>query len=179
MISVIFSTVTGNGYKLAEAAASVIDEKLGPYNIRYINDEIIERFDTFVITYWCDKGTADSDVINLISKMKNKNIIILGTLGADINSSHAKHVVEKVETLVKENNNLIGHFLCRGSIDLVRTFQKLKASGVTRGHMTLDRFINQIFSQNHPNNYDLQQAAEFTIRMMQKLGVEKRVYATD
>lgn len=179
MISVIFSTVTGNGYKLAEAAASVIDDKAGPYNIRYVTDEVIDADDTFVITYWCDKGTADGDVVHLIEKMKNKNIILLGTLGADINSPHAKHVCENVEKLVQKSNNLIGHFLCRGSIDLVRSAQKLRLPEGQRGHMTPDRFMNSIRSLYHPNDYDLYEAAAFTVRMMQKMGIEKRVYATD
>lgn len=179
MIPVIFSTITGNGYKLAEAAASVIDEKAGPYNIRYINDEVIDKFDTFVITYWCDKGTADGDVVELIEKMKNKSIIILGTLGADINSPHAKHVCEKVEELVGKNNHLIGHFLCRGSIDLARTAQKMKLAEGQKGHMTPDRFICQTYSLCHPNAYDLYEAAAFTVKMMRKIGIEKRVYATD
>lgn len=179
MIPVIFSTVTGNGYKLADAAASVIDERAGPYNIRYIKDEFLENYDTFVITYWCDKGTADGDVVNLIEKMKNKNIIILGTLGADINSPHAKNVCARVEELVQKNNNLIGHFLCRGSIDLARTQQKMKLPEGQKRHMSPDQFMNQIYSLYHPNDYDLCEAAAFTVRMMQKIGIEKRVYATD
>lgn len=179
MIPIIFSTITGNGYKLAEAAASVIDDKVGPYNIRYIDNEVIEAFDTFVITYWCDKGSADKDVIELINKMKGKKIIILGTLGADINSNHASYVAKNVETLVSKDNILIGHFLCRGSIDLVRTAQKLKKREGEEKKLTVDRFINQIHSLNHPNEYDLSQAASFMVRMLQKIGVSKRIYATD
>lgn len=179
MILVIFSTITGNGYKLAEAAASVIDERAGPYNIRYINDEVIDKFDTFVITYWCDKGTADGDVVDLIEKMKNKNIIIMGTLGADINSPHAERVCRRVEGLVQKNNNLVGHFLCRGSIDLVRTEQKMKLPQGQKGHMTPERFLKQVHSLCHPNAYDLCEAAAFTVKMMKKMGIEKRVYETD
>ena len=45
-IPVIFSTITGNAFRLAEAAAAGLDEPLGPYNIRYVTDEMIGLFDT-------------------------------------------------------------------------------------------------------------------------------------
>ena len=64
---IIFSTITGNAFKLAEAAADVIPNHAGPYNIRYVNDEVIDTFDTFVLAYWCDKGSADPDTIELIA----------------------------------------------------------------------------------------------------------------
>lgn len=179
MVAVIFSTITGNGYKLAEAAASVVDEKVGPYNITYVNDEVIEKFDTFIITYWCDKGSADPDVINLLNKMEGKNIIILGTLGADINTAHAKKVCKNVEELVAKQNNCIGHFLCRGSIDLMRTIRKMNIPEGEKGRLTPERFRNQIFSLNHPNEFDLYEAKVFTIKMMKKLGVENRIYASE
>ncbi len=180
MICTIFSTITGNGYKLAEAASSVVDAKAGPYNIAYVNEKVIETFDTFIITYWCDKGSADPAVIELLDKMHGKNIIILGTIGVDTNTAHAKSVVGRVEELVKKQNNLVGHFLCRGSIDLIRTVQKLKIPEGERGHLTPERFQGQIYSQNHPNEYDLHEAKCFTVRMLNKLGIaEQRVYATE
>ncbi len=179
MVCVIFSTITGNGYKLAEAAASVVDEKAGPYNIAYINDKVIETFDTFIITYWCDKGSVDPAVKELIDKLSGKNIIIMGTIGVDVNTAHAKSVVQRVEALVSAQNNMVGHFLCRGSIDLIRTVQKLKLPEGEKGRLTPERFQGQLYSANHPNEYDLHEAKTFTVKMMNKLGVEKRVYATE
>lgn len=77
MIPLIFSTITGNAFKLAAAAAEVVPDHCGPYNIRYITDEVIDMFDTFIISYWCNHGTADDDTIALLSRMKDKNIIII------------------------------------------------------------------------------------------------------
>lgn len=50
-VPIIFSTITGNGYKLAVAAAEAVPDHVGPYNIRYITDEVIDKFDTFVLSY--------------------------------------------------------------------------------------------------------------------------------
>ncbi len=41
---IIFSTVTGNGYKLACAAEKGMKgDCLGPYNIRWVKDELLEK----------------------------------------------------------------------------------------------------------------------------------------
>ena len=40
-VPVIFSTITGNAYKLAAAAAEAVPDHVGPYNIRYITHEVI------------------------------------------------------------------------------------------------------------------------------------------
>ena len=69
-IPIIFSTITGNAYKLADAVAEVVPDHVGPYNIRYINDEVIQMFDTFILSYWCNHGTADDDTIALLRRMR-------------------------------------------------------------------------------------------------------------
>lgn len=43
-IPIIFSTITGNAFKLAEAASEAVPNHVGPYNIRYINEEVIRKF---------------------------------------------------------------------------------------------------------------------------------------
>lgn len=73
-IPIIFSTITGNAYKLAAAIADAVPDHVGPYNIRYVNDEVIERFDTFILSYWCNHGTADDDTIALIQRMQGKRL---------------------------------------------------------------------------------------------------------
>lgn len=88
-VPVIFSTITGNGYKLAVAAAEALPDYVGPYNIRYITDEVIDKFDTFVLSYWCNHGTADDDTIDLISRMHGKKLIVIGSLGVATDTAHA------------------------------------------------------------------------------------------
>ncbi len=157
-IPIIFSTITGNAFRLAEAAASVVPDSVGPYNIRYINDEVIERFDTFVLSYWCNHGTADDDTIALIRKMSGKNLIVIGTFGAARESRHAEEVCTRVEALASEHNRLLGHFLCRGSIDLNRTAQKLRIPEGEKGHLSQERFEKQKLSLGHPDAADLEAA---------------------
>ena len=168
-IPIIFSTITGNAFKLAEAVAPVVPEHVGPYNIRYITDEVIERFDTFVLSYWCNHGTADDATIELIGRMKGKNLIVIGTLGVARDTKHAADVTERVCALASENNRLLGHFLCQGSIDLNRTAQRLKIPEGEKGHLSMERFERQKLSLGHPDEKDLADAAEAVRSFLENL----------
>ena len=160
-IPIIFSTITGNAFRLADAIKEEVPNHVGPYNITYINDEVIRRFDAFVLVYWCNHGTADDDTIELISKMKNKKILILGTLGASMESDHARKVYQNVCNLINENNVLLGNFLCRGAIDLNRTRQRLSIPEGEKGHLSLERFERQKESLGYPNETDYQNARAY------------------
>lgn len=168
-IPIIFSTITGNAFKLATAAAEVIPDHVGPYNIRYINDEVIEKFDTFVISFWCNHGTADDDTIELIKKLKGKNLIIIGTLGVARDSKHAMDVTERVRALATEHNTLLGLFICQGSIDLRRTARRLRIPEGEKGHLSQERFEKQKLSQGHPDEKDLADTKEAVKKALEQL----------
>ena len=155
-VLVVFSTITGNGYKLACAASEALPNFIGPYNIRYITDEMLAEYDIVLLSYWCDKGTADKDTIDLIHRMQGKKVIIIGTAGVARDSEHAAKVSERVRALVSEENELLGEFLCQGAIDLKRTAKKLLLPEGQRGHMTPERFERQKLSQGHPDAQDLE-----------------------
>lgn len=157
-VPIIFSTITGNGYKLAVAAAEAVPNHVGPYNIRYITDEVIDKFDTFVISYWCNHGTADDDTIDLISRMHGKKLIVIGTLGVSVDTAHAAKVCANVIALASEHNTLLGHYLCRGSIDLKRTFARTRIPEGQKGHLSMERFEKQKQSLGHPNAEELDAA---------------------
>ncbi|MBQ8508399.1 MAG: hypothetical protein IJ493_00650 [Clostridia bacterium] len=163
LIPIIFSTITGNAFKLAEAAAEVVPEHCGPYNIRYINDEVIERFDTFILTYWCDKGSADPDTIALIDKLHGKKLIVLGSLGVSRDTKHYEDVCRRVTELASRDNTLLGHFLCQGAIDLRRTGKKLR-----EGKLSPERFEKQKLSQGHPDAQDLADARDAVRTFLEK-----------
>lgn len=157
-VPIIFSTITGNAYKLAAAASEAVPDHVGPYNIRYITDEVIDKFDTFVLSYWCNHGTADDDTIDLISRMRGKKLIVIGSLGVAVDTAHAAKVCENVIALASEHNTLLGHYLCRGSIDLRRTFARTRIPEGQKGHLSAERFEKQKQSLGHPNADELEGA---------------------
>ncbi len=167
-VPIIFSTITGNAYKLAVAAADAVPEHVGPYNIRYINDEVIDKFDTFVLSYWCNHGTADDDTIDLIKRMHGKKLIVIGSLGVATDTAHAQKVCENVIALASEHNTLLGHYLCRGSIDLKRTFARTRIPEGQKGHLSMERFEKQKQSLGHPNAEELDGARRAVAEFLAK-----------
>ena len=168
-VPIIFSTITGNAYKLAAAVSEAVPNHVGPYNIRYINDEVIEKFDTFILSYWCNHGTADDDTIELIRRMRGKKLIVVGTLGAARDSKHANDVCARVEALASENNTLLGHYLCRGSIDLRRTAARMRIPEGQKGHLSAERFEKQKLSLGHPDEAELAEAKAAVVAFLKKL----------
>ena len=164
---IVFSTVTGNAYKLACAAAEGLREYIGPYNIRYITPEHIAEYDTFILCYWCNRGTADDDTISLIRRLQGKRLILVGSLGVPITSPHARQVMERVAALGSENNLLLGQYLCQGAIDLKRTAKKLLLPEGQRGHMTQERFERQKLSQGHPDSEELLACTQAVRRLLE------------
>lgn len=167
-VPVIFSTITGNAFRLAEAAAEALPDHVGPYNIRYITDEVIEMFSTFVLCYWCNHGTADDDTIDLISRMHGKKLIVVGSLGVATDTAHAAKVCENVTALASEHNILLGHYLCRGSIDLRRTFARTRIPEGQKGHLSMERFEKQKQSLGHPDASELAGATAAVAEFLKK-----------
>ena len=115
-----------------------------------MNDEVIDSFDTFVLAYWCDKGSADPDTIGLIRRLRGKRLVVIGSLGVAPDTRHGRDVFARVSALAAENNTLLGHYLCQGAIDLARTGKKLPDGKITPAH-----FERQKLSQGHPDENDL------------------------
>ncbi len=168
-VPIIFSTITGNAYKLAVAAADALPDHVGPYNIRYVTEEVIDKFDTFVLSYWCNHGTADDDTIDLIARMHGKKLIVIGSLGVATDTAHAAKVCENVTALASEHNTLLGHYLCRGSIDLRRTFARTRIPEGQKGHLSMERFEKQKQSLGHPNAEELNGARTAVAEFLKKV----------
>jgi len=158
----IFSTITGNAFKLAEAVKPYIPNAIGPYNLHGLRDDCRVQ-DTFVICYWNYRSGVDPDTLDFLNSQKKKRILLLGTMGADpLKNDYYKKVDEKVREQVEQSGNtMLGHFMCRGAIDLVRTSKKLLLPEGERGHMTPERFEEQKKSLGHPNKEDLDNAIIF------------------
>ena len=92
-----------------------------------------------------------------------------GTLGAARESAHAQKVCQNVEALVQEQNELIGHYLCRGSIDLARTARRLRIPEGEKGHLSQERFEKQKESLGHPNAEELSELQKEMKEFLQKL----------
>ncbi|MDR1906304.1 MAG: flavodoxin family protein, partial [Clostridiales bacterium] len=99
----------------------------------------------------------------------DKNLILLGTLGAPVDGEHAGKVRERIAKLASENNRLILHYLCRGSIDLYRTENKRKIPEGQKGRIDEKGYLRHLDSQGHPNADELNGAKRAVTEALLKL----------
>lgn len=168
---VVYSSLTGNTKKVAEAVQSVIPN----CDIAAI-DNLPENLDEYYFTavgYWVDRGLPDAKSKKLIRSLKNMNVALFGTLGAYPESSHAKGCIRDSEIMLKtaeKNNNVLGSFLCLGKIDPKLIDYMGKFMGDTHP-VTPERKARLMEAQTHPDNNDLENAKAVFKGFAERLGL--------
>lgn len=77
--SILFSSLTGNTKKLADA----IHETLPQNDCEYFGaiKTPVPSSELLYIGFWTDKGNADNETLTLLSTLKNRRIFLFGTAG--------------------------------------------------------------------------------------------------
>ena len=78
---IVYSSLSGNTKKIAEAIAEVAEDS-ELISVREFQSSMLANFDLFYIGYWVDKGDCDAATLRLLAQLKDKRIVLFGTLGA-------------------------------------------------------------------------------------------------
>lgn len=156
--AIVYSTVTGNAKKLADSVYENIEGCAEPRNIKDVEEAFLEDYGTYIFCYWCRRGTADPMTISLLEKMSNKEVIMLGTLGAYPDSPHGIGLKTRVQELVEKKNRLLGNYICQGKIDPARTEKRLKIPKGEPHHLDEEGYKRHLESRKHPDAQDLKNA---------------------
>lgn len=154
---VVYSSLTGNTKKVAEAVQSVI-----PNCDIFPVENAPENLDDYYfvsVGYWVDRGLPDAKSKKFIKSLKNMNVALFGTLGAYPDSPHALGCIRDSEAMLKKegsNNNVLGSFLCLGKIDPKLIDYMGKFMGDTHP-VTPERKERLLQAQTHPDENDLEQ----------------------
>lgn len=167
-ILVAYSSKTGNTKKLAEGILDGIKKMEGGVvdtadivDIKDIKDiSEIDKYDTVIAGYWVDKGGANEEAAVFLKKITGKKVGIFATLACWPDSEHGYNCVTAGENLVKENNHVIGKFVCQGKLDekIEAMFDKLPEGNPHR--TTPEKKKRYKISRNHPSAADIASAAE-------------------
>lgn len=156
--ALIYSSLTGNTRKLAEAVLEVMPFGTPMYPVNAAPEP--EPFDLLALGFWVDKGGPDSDSAAYMARLRHKTLILFGTLGAGPESEHGRQVLRRTEALLR-GNRILGGFLCQGRIDpgvLKRMLHM--AAGNRHRAMTPERMARIKQAQTHPDARDLHNARE-------------------
>ena len=112
--SIVFSSLTGNTKKLAEAIYEVLPkDKCDHFGE---TGSQVRGSDLLYIGFWTDKGNADKKTLELLSKLKGKKIFLFGTAGFGASAAYFEKVLGQVRQSVAPGNVVIGEYMCQGKM---------------------------------------------------------------
>lgn len=158
-ILVTYSSKTGNTKKLAEG----IYEGLGDMEKTILpmkDAENLDEYDIVLAGYWVDKGGPNTEAAEYLKKISGKKVGVFATLAFWPDSEHGYQSILRGEALVKENNHVIGKYICQGKIDprMIEIFKKMPEGNPHKP--TPEKQKRYVISANHPSAADIAVAAE-------------------
>jgi len=175
---VVYASKTGNTKKVAQGVAARLGAALvdaaefAEEEKREGKKKKIPHGTPWIFAgFWVDKGTACGDIAAFLSGLEGQNVGLFGTLGAEPDSRHARDTAEKVRALVSAKNRCLGCFLCQGKIDpaLTEAFKKFPPGHPH--HMSEERMRRHIAAAEHPNQADVEAAADACAAMLRDAGL--------
>ena len=152
--SILYSSKTGNTKLLAKA----IQEALPKEDYDYFGSipESVPKSSLLFIGFWTDKGTADSESLALLSKLRNRKIFLFGTAGFGGSNAYFKAILGKVKASIDQSNTIIGEYRCQGKRPASVKERYLKRKERLDAPKNLDRMITNFDkASSHPDNNDL------------------------
>lgn len=153
--SIIFSSMTGNTRKLADAIREVLPEDKCDYFGDAKGEDI--QSDIVYVGFWTDKGNADASTLELLKKLKNKKIFLFGTAGFGISDDYFKKILENAKKSIDESNQVIGEYMCQGKMPQSVRDRYVKMKEQPDAMPNLDALIENFDKAlSHPDSDDLE-----------------------
>ncbi|MGL5051087.1 MAG: flavodoxin family protein [Fusobacteriaceae bacterium] len=169
--AIIFSSLTGNTKKVAQAIYESIEGERELISIEEIKHISLEKYEKIILGFWVDKGTMDSRSKKVLKQIKGKKIAFFGTLGADPDSDHGQKVYKRAVELCSKNNSFIGGFLSLGEVapKLIEMMGKFPLNLIHP--LTEERKLRLDAAKNHPDLEDLERAKEYFKNIQEEICV--------
>ena len=120
----------------------------------------LDEYDIVLAGYWVDKGGPNTEAAEYLKNISGKKVGLFATLAFWPDSEHAYNSILNGEKLVKENNHIIGKYICQGAIDpkMIEIFAKMPEGNPHRP--TPEKEKRYAISAKHPSQADIAVAAE-------------------
>lgn len=117
---IVVSSRTGNTLKVAKAVHEALtecdlvktEELLCEDNSKINTDD----YEVIIAGFWLDSGHIDDLSQKFIPSVKNKKVILFGTLGGDPQSKGAEVMMDRTIESLDKSCSLLGHFWIQGKI---------------------------------------------------------------
>lgn len=171
---IVYSSVTGNTKKIAEAMYSAFVP--GEADIFSIKDEFsLADYDYIAVGYWLTRGAPDKAVQNLLSKITGKTVILFQTHGAELGSEHSVTAFARAGMKLGADCEVLGTFSCQGKINPALLVRRMNNTNENDPHSATKRNKKRWENASkHPDENDLQRAKDFVFAMKHKLALKQK-----
>ena len=114
-VQIIYSSLTGCTRRLAQAIYEGI--QVEQKTIHDLKDGIPAlEGDILLLGYWGISSGPSEEVKQFLQTVKGKTVGVFCTLGYYADSAYARQTLETALDLLKENNQVIGCYVCNGAV---------------------------------------------------------------
>lgn len=162
---VVYSSKTGNTQKIATAIFAAIPGE--SKDLQRAGEYTGKDADIFFVGFWTDKGDCNTEAANFLSGLHGRKIALFGTCGAGKNDIYYDQIIRQARSWIAPDNVYLGAFMCQGKmpIQVRKRFETMQAAGnVDPNLKAMIRNFDEALL--HPDRADLEEAAEFSRRMM-------------
>ncbi|MBR1761636.1 MAG: flavodoxin [Schwartzia sp.] len=161
---VVYSSVTGNTKKVAEAFCEAVGGTLAAVE----DAKMPEGFDAVAVGYWLWRGGPDPKTAAYLSKLSGVNVALFETHAAENRSEHSVTAFARAAACLGKNCRVLNVFECQGQVpEQVREKRaKLEAEKSKDPHAKAQGWKTSV---GHPGEADLAAAKEFALRTDKKL----------
>ena len=164
--SILFSSLTGNTKKLADAIHETLPEEgceyFGAIKTPVPSSELL------YIGFWTDKGNADNETLTLLSTLKNRRIFLFGTAGFGGSDAYFQKILGQVRQSIDPSNTIIGEYMCQGKMpQSVRTrYEAIEKADPVKAKPMLDNFDKAL---SHPDKKDIENLEKAVLPFLNNL----------
>lgn len=158
--AVVYSTLTGNTKKVAEAFCAGLGEEAELFDVKSAPD--VGDCDLVAVGFWVDRGHPDQKAMDFMKSVKGKKVFSFFTLGAKPKTAHAFKCAYTAKTYWGEGCEEIGSWHCQGAIDpkLIEQMRKMPKVPGNPHAATPETEARWAAAATHPDTDDLAAAAE-------------------
>lgn len=132
-----------------------------------------ESYDVYFVGSGIYNGDCSKNTASILERLKDKNVFVYGTCGFGTDEDYFETVAKRISSHVKQNNHLIGHYVCSGKLpDLALSrFEKLHAANPDCPRWT-ESIANYYKTTAHPNQDDVQHLISAADQALRELAQE-------
>ena len=165
---VIYTSSTGNTEKMAKAMFAAIPG-LDKDIIRFEEGMQPEDADIYFIGFGIHKGTCSMQLLDFMSELHHKKIILFGTCGLGSDEEYYKCLEDDVKAWIADDSECIGCFMCQGKMPISVRNKYMDMMGQGNDEKIEKMIRNFDKAMTHPDESDLRNAVAFVEGMIRKL----------